>query len=64
MLCDDAALADRLGASGKAFVARTYTWPRIVQTYLDMFAEVRTRNAERPSTRNAERPSTRTAYSA
>ncbi len=49
MLCDDPALADRLGAQGAAFVARTYTWPRIVETYLDMFAEVRTRNAGRLS---------------
>jgi len=38
-------LASRLGASGQAFVARTYTWPRVVETYLDLFAEVRARNA-------------------
>ena len=37
-------LASRLGASGQSFVARTYTWPRVVEAYLDMFAEVRTRN--------------------
>ena len=45
MLCDDPALGDRLGANGRAFVQRTYTWPRIIETYLDMFAEVRIRNA-------------------
>jgi glycosyltransferase involved in cell wall biosynthesis len=49
MLADDPALGDRLGEAGRGFVARTYTWPRIVQTYLDMFAEVRARNAGRPS---------------
>jgi len=38
-------LASRLGASGQSFVARTYTWPRVVETYLDLFAEVRARNA-------------------
>lgn len=34
-----------LGRSGQAFVASTYTWPRVVETYLDLFAEVRARNA-------------------
>ena len=53
MLADDAGLRERLGEAGRAFVARTYTWPRIVQTYLDLFAEVRTRNAEGPVTRTA-----------
>jgi glycosyltransferase involved in cell wall biosynthesis len=38
-------LASRLGASGQAFVERTYTWPRVIETYLDLFAEVRARNA-------------------
>jgi len=38
-------LASRLGESGQAFVERTYTWPRVVETYLDLFAEVRARNA-------------------
>jgi len=38
-------LASRLGAAGQSFVARTYTWPRVVETYLDLFAEVRARNA-------------------
>jgi len=45
MLTDDRGLRDRLGASGRAFVERTYRWPRIIETYLDMFAEVRARNA-------------------
>jgi len=38
-------LASRLGAAGQSFVERTYTWPRVVETYLDLFAEVRARNA-------------------
>jgi glycosyltransferase involved in cell wall biosynthesis len=45
MLVDDPALGDRLGESGRRFVAGTYTWPRIIETYLDLFAEVRARNA-------------------
>ena len=45
MLSDDRDLARRLGESGRAFVERTYTWPRIIETYLDLFAEVRARNA-------------------
>ena len=45
MLMDEDGLASRLGESGRAFVERTYSWPRIVETYLDMFAEVRARNA-------------------
>lgn len=43
LLTDDPALGDRLGRSGADFVARTYTWPRVVETYLDLFAEVRAR---------------------
>jgi glycosyltransferase involved in cell wall biosynthesis len=43
LLTDDPALSDRLGRSGAEFVARTYTWPRVVETYIDLFAEVRTR---------------------
>jgi glycosyltransferase involved in cell wall biosynthesis len=43
LLVDDAALGDRLGRSGSEFVARTYTWPRVVETYVDLFAEVRAR---------------------
>lgn len=34
-----------LGRSGAAFVARTYTWPLVVEKYLDLFAEVRARLA-------------------
>ena len=45
LLVDDVALADRLGTSGAAFVGRTYTWPRVVETYCDLFAEVRARLA-------------------
>jgi glycosyltransferase involved in cell wall biosynthesis len=45
MLADQRDLRERLGSSGRAFVERTYSWPRIVETYLDMFAEVRARNA-------------------
>jgi glycosyltransferase involved in cell wall biosynthesis len=43
MLVDDPALGDRLGRSGAEFVERTYTWPRVVETYVDLFAEVRAR---------------------
>jgi glycosyltransferase involved in cell wall biosynthesis len=45
ILIENAELRDRLGASGRAFVERTYHWPRIVETYLDLFAEVRARNS-------------------
>jgi glycosyltransferase involved in cell wall biosynthesis len=44
MLVDEPDVARRLGESGNRFVERTYTWPRIIETYLDMFAEVRMRN--------------------
>jgi glycosyltransferase involved in cell wall biosynthesis len=43
LLTDDPALSDRLGRSGAEFVVRTYTWPRVVETYIDLFAEVRAR---------------------
>lgn len=43
LLVDDAALGDRLGRSGAEFVASTYTWPRVVDTYVDLFAEMRAR---------------------
>ena len=43
LLTDDPALGDRLGRSGADFVARTYTWPRVVETYIDLFADVRAR---------------------
>lgn len=39
------ALGERLGDNGRAFVGRTYTWPIVVEKYLDLFAEVRSRNA-------------------
>jgi glycosyltransferase involved in cell wall biosynthesis len=45
LLLDRPELADRLGRSGADFVARTYTWPRVVETYIDLFAEVRARLA-------------------
>jgi len=35
----------RLGACGRQFVERTYTWPVVVEKYLDLLAEVRARNA-------------------
>ena len=43
LFVDDPALGDRLGRSGADFVDRTYTWPRVVETYRDLFAEVRSR---------------------
>ena len=45
MLIGRPQLASRLGEAGQSFVARTYTWPHVVETYLDLFAEVRARNA-------------------
>jgi glycosyltransferase involved in cell wall biosynthesis len=43
LLADDETRA-RLGERGRRFVAETYTWPRVVNAYLDLFAEVRARN--------------------
>jgi glycosyltransferase involved in cell wall biosynthesis len=43
LLTDDADLGDRMGRAGAEFVARTYTWPRVIETYVDLFAEVRAR---------------------
>jgi glycosyltransferase involved in cell wall biosynthesis len=43
LLVDDPRLADLLGRSGADFVTRTYTWPRVVESYVGLFAEVRTR---------------------
>jgi glycosyltransferase involved in cell wall biosynthesis len=43
LLVDKPELGDRLGAAGAEFIARTYTWPRVVETYVDLFAEVRAR---------------------
>ena len=45
VLMDDSTLGDRLGRSGADFVAHTYTWPRVVETYIGLFAEVRARLA-------------------
>ena len=45
LLLERPELRDSLGAHGRDFVARTYTWPRIVASYRDLFAEVRARNA-------------------
>lgn len=45
LLLERPALAASLGAAGRAFVERTYTWPGVVQKYLDIFAEVRARNS-------------------
>ena len=38
-------LARRLGANGRAFIDRTYTWPIVVEKYRDLFAEVQARNS-------------------
>jgi glycosyltransferase involved in cell wall biosynthesis len=45
LLLERPALAARLGAAGRAFVGSTYTWPRVVEAYRDLFAEVFARNA-------------------
>lgn len=45
LLLGDRALGERLGRSGRAFVDRTFTWPIVVEKYLDLLAEVRARNA-------------------
>ncbi|HEV2250416.1 MAG TPA: glycosyltransferase family 4 protein [Candidatus Limnocylindria bacterium] len=44
LLLGDAGLRATLGAGGRAFVDRTYTWPVVVQKYRDLIAEVRVRN--------------------
>ena len=44
LLIEDPDLARDLGEAGREFVRSTYTWDRVVATYLDLFAEVRTRN--------------------
>ncbi len=43
LLVERPQLGDRLGRGGREFVARTYTWPVVVDKYLDLFAEVRAR---------------------
>ena len=45
LLLERPALAAALGVQGRAFVARTYTWPGVVEKYLDLFAEIRARNS-------------------
>lgn len=45
LLLERPALAASLGEQGRAFVARTYTWPGVVEKYLDLFAEIRARNS-------------------
>ncbi len=45
LLVRDRDLARGLGAAGAEFVRRTYTWDRVVEKYLDLFAEVATRNS-------------------
>lgn len=44
LLIERPELAQRLGANGRAFVERTYTWPVVVEKYRDLFAEVIARN--------------------
>ncbi len=44
LLLSDASLRAKLGAGGRAFVERTYTWPVIVEKYRDLIAEVKARN--------------------
>ena len=45
LLVEDARLATALGEAGREFVHSTYTWDRVITTYLDLLAEVRIRNA-------------------
>ena len=45
LLMERREIGEGLGRAGAAFVARTYTWPSVVEKYLDLFAEVRARNA-------------------
>jgi glycosyltransferase involved in cell wall biosynthesis len=45
LLLERREVAGGLGRSGAAFVERTYTWPAVVEKYLDLFAEVRARNS-------------------
>ncbi len=44
LLVADWMLRERLGANGREFVGRNYTWPIVVEKYLDLFAEIRARN--------------------
>ena len=45
LLLEKPRIGDRLGRCGREFVARTYTWPVVVDKYLDLFAEVRARSS-------------------
>lgn len=45
LLVERPEIGRRLGECGRRFVERTYTWPVVVEKYLDLFAEVRARNA-------------------
>lgn len=45
LLAERPALGAALGASGRAFVERTYTWPAVIEKYHDLLAEVRARNS-------------------
>ncbi len=45
LLLERPEVAERLGRSGRSFVARTYSWPLVIERYLDILAEVRARNA-------------------
>src|SRR5439155_1655100 len=45
LLFADGALRAKLGAGGRAFVERTYTWPLVVEKYRDLIAEVKARNS-------------------
>lgn len=47
LLIEDPEVGARLGRCGSQFVTRTYTWPVVVEKYLDLFAEVRARNRPR-----------------
>ena len=44
LLLEDHDLGRRLGEAGREFVRATYAWPRVIETYLDLFAEVRAHN--------------------
>src|SRR5207253_10499738 len=45
VLLADPGLRAKLGAGGRAFVDRTYTWPVVVEKYRDLIAEVKARNS-------------------
>lgn len=43
LLIEKPEIADRLGLRGRRSIESTYTWPVVVEKYLDLFAEVRAR---------------------